>query len=100
MLEQCDRILFVLLLKFGAVLSIICGYEWLFDGGFILEEYTAVYCYPVVFSEVSKYIPAIELDNLTILIFTLEFLLSFHLLFLSYCVMGSTPSTPPPPETP
>ena len=28
--------LFVLLLKFGAVLSIICGYEWLFDGGFLV----------------------------------------------------------------
>ena len=38
----------------GAVLSIICGFEWLFDGGFILEAYTAMYCYHAVFSEVAK----------------------------------------------
>ena len=29
--------LLVLLLKFGAVLSIICGSEWLFDGCFLVE---------------------------------------------------------------
>ena len=29
-------------------------YLWLFDGGFLLEAYTAVYCYHVVFSEVAK----------------------------------------------
>ena len=34
--ELCAGTLFVLLLKFGAVLSIICGYEWLFDGGFLV----------------------------------------------------------------
>ena len=28
---------FLLLLKFGAVLSMNYGYEWLFDGGFMLE---------------------------------------------------------------
>ena len=33
-LELCAGTLFVLLLKFGAVLRIICGYEWLFDGSF------------------------------------------------------------------
>ena len=35
-LELCAGTLFVLLLKFGAVLSIICGYEWLFDSGFLV----------------------------------------------------------------
>ena len=35
-LELCAGTLFLLLLKFGAVLSIICGYEWLFDGGFLV----------------------------------------------------------------
>ena len=28
---------FLLLLKFGAVLCIICGNEWLFDGSFLME---------------------------------------------------------------
>ena len=36
-LELCAGALLVLLLKFGAVLSIICGYEWLFEGGFLVE---------------------------------------------------------------
>ena len=36
-LKLCDGTLFALLLKFGAVLSIICGSEWLFDGGFMVE---------------------------------------------------------------
>ena len=36
-LELCAGILFVLLLKFGAALSIICGYEWIFDDGFLLQ---------------------------------------------------------------
>ena len=36
-LELCAVTLFVLLLKFGAVLSIIiCGYEWLFDGSVLV----------------------------------------------------------------
>ena len=41
------------LLKFGAVLIIliICDYEWLFDGSFLVEAETAVYCYRAVFSE-------------------------------------------------
>ena len=29
-------------------------YLWLFDGGFLLEAYTAMYCYRAVFSEVAK----------------------------------------------
>ena len=53
-LEQCAGTLFVLLLKFGAVLGIICGYEWLSDGGFLLEAYTTMYCYHAAFSEVAK----------------------------------------------
>ena len=50
----CAGTLFVLLLKFGAVLSIICGYEWLFDGGFLVEAQAAVYCYRAFFSELAK----------------------------------------------
>ena len=34
--KLCAGTLFVLLLKFATVLSIICGYEWLFDGGFLV----------------------------------------------------------------
>ena len=33
---KCAGTLFVLSLKFGAVLGIICGYEWLFDGCFLV----------------------------------------------------------------
>ena len=40
--------------QFGAVLSIICGCDWLFAGGLILEAYTAMYYYCAVFSEVAK----------------------------------------------
>ena len=36
-LQLCAWTLFVLLLKFGAVLSIICCYEWVFDGVFLLK---------------------------------------------------------------
>ena len=34
----------------------ICSehYLWHFDGGFLLEAYTAVYCYRVVISQVAK----------------------------------------------
>ena len=53
-LELSAGTLSVLLLKFGAVLSIICGYEWLFDGGFLVDAKTAVYCYRTIFSEVAK----------------------------------------------
>ena len=35
--KLCAGTLFVLLLKFGAVLSIICGYEGLLNGGFLVE---------------------------------------------------------------
>ena len=52
--SRCAGTLFVLMLKFGAILNIICGYERLFDGGFILEAYTAMHCYRAVFSEVAK----------------------------------------------
>ena len=53
-LELCVGTLFVLLLKFGAVLTIICGYEWLLKTVSWLEAQTAVYCYRAVFSEVAK----------------------------------------------
>lgn len=39
--------------EFGSVLNIICGSEWRFDGGFLVEEQTAVGCYHVVFSGVA-----------------------------------------------
>ena len=29
-------------------------YLWFFDGGFLLEAYTAMYCYHAVISEVAK----------------------------------------------
>ena len=29
-------------------------YLWLFDGGFLVEAYTAMYCYRKVISEVAK----------------------------------------------
>ena len=35
-LKLCAGTLFVLLVKFGVVLSIIYGYEWLFDGVFLV----------------------------------------------------------------
>ena len=35
--SNCAGTLFVLLLKSGAVLRIVCGYEWLFDGGLLVE---------------------------------------------------------------
>ena len=50
-LQLCAGTLFVLLLKFSAVLIIICGFllavSW-------LEAYTVLYCHLTVFSEVAK----------------------------------------------
>ena len=33
------------MLKVGVALSIICGFEWLFDGSFLLEAYTILLSY-------------------------------------------------------
>jgi hypothetical protein len=44
----------VLFLKFGAALTIICGYERLFDGGFLVDEWTTLYCNRAVFAEVAR----------------------------------------------
>lgn len=34
--------MFVLSMKFRSVLTITCGYEWLFDGGFLVEQCFAI----------------------------------------------------------
>ena len=45
--SNCAATRFVLLLEFGAVLSIICVF-------LLVEAYTATYCYRAVISEVAK----------------------------------------------